>query len=503
MSAPETFMRIKFHCLVLLLLALPAVVEAQFTFITNNNAITITGYTGDGGDVVIPNTINNFKVTAIASDVFNQVDGLTSVTFGTNVLIIGTNAIFQCQNLTTVVIPGSVTNIGQGPFFDCQSLTTISLSASNVNYSVTNGVLFNKTQTAIIQNPGGAVGTYTIPFAVTNIGEAFTGNNLTSIGAVTTNSFFTNVSGVLFDKNQTILLAYPGVAPGSYIVPTNKSLTVIAGGAFEYATGITSVTLGTNITSIQSFAFYDTANMTAITVNATNAFYSSTNGALFDKNKTVLIQYPCAIGGNYTIPGSVTNIMDGAFGDSFGLTSVVIPNSVVNIGFESFYACENLASVSLGNKVGNITQGAFIFCFALTGMVFPGSVTNLGFEAFYGCQSLSSVCFEGKPPVDGGSIFLFDELTEILYVSGNPGWGMQYDGINTSPCASCGGTTPELFIIPYGTNVILAWSTDFPGYTLQSTTNLTPPIVWSPVSGQYLVTNAITGTKKFYRLSNP
>ena len=39
------------------------------------------------------------------------------------------------------------------------------------------------------------------------------------------------------------------------------------------------------------------------------------------------------------------------------------------------------------------------------------------------------------------------------------------------------------------------------GYTLQSTTNLVPPVVWSAVSGQNAVTNPISGTQKFYQLS--
>jgi len=44
----------------LLLLALPAAVQAQFTFTTNNGTITITGYTGPGGDVTIPSWTNGY-----------------------------------------------------------------------------------------------------------------------------------------------------------------------------------------------------------------------------------------------------------------------------------------------------------------------------------------------------------------------------------------------------------------------------------------------------------
>ena len=43
---------------VVLLLTLPAVVQAQFLFITNNSAITITKYTGSGGAVTIPSMTN-------------------------------------------------------------------------------------------------------------------------------------------------------------------------------------------------------------------------------------------------------------------------------------------------------------------------------------------------------------------------------------------------------------------------------------------------------------
>jgi hypothetical protein len=48
-----------------LLLVLPVVVQAQFNFTINNGAVTITGYTGPGGDVTIPDTINGYPVTSI------------------------------------------------------------------------------------------------------------------------------------------------------------------------------------------------------------------------------------------------------------------------------------------------------------------------------------------------------------------------------------------------------------------------------------------------------
>jgi len=56
----------------LLVLALPLCGWAQFSFITNNGAITITGYTGSGGNVVIPSTTNGYPVTTIGGSAFQN-----------------------------------------------------------------------------------------------------------------------------------------------------------------------------------------------------------------------------------------------------------------------------------------------------------------------------------------------------------------------------------------------------------------------------------------------
>ena len=54
------------------MMVLPAAAHAQFTFITNNGAITITGYTGPGRAVTIPDTINGLPVTSIGEMVFGN-----------------------------------------------------------------------------------------------------------------------------------------------------------------------------------------------------------------------------------------------------------------------------------------------------------------------------------------------------------------------------------------------------------------------------------------------
>ena len=69
----------------LLLLALPAAVEAQYNYTTNNGTITITAYTGPGGAVAIPTAINGLPVTRIGAYAFSCNSSLNSVTIGNNV----------------------------------------------------------------------------------------------------------------------------------------------------------------------------------------------------------------------------------------------------------------------------------------------------------------------------------------------------------------------------------------------------------------------------------
>jgi len=100
----------------LLLAALPVVAQAQFTYITNNGTITITGYTGPGGAVTIPGTINGLPVKRIGDYAFAAV-GLTSVAIPNSVISIGDLAFGFCTNLTALYFAGNAPNVEQEDVF--------------------------------------------------------------------------------------------------------------------------------------------------------------------------------------------------------------------------------------------------------------------------------------------------------------------------------------------------------------------------------------------------
>ena len=142
----------------LLLLVLPAAAhDADYTITDNGDGTcTITGYSGIGGSIAIPEKIGDLWVTGIGVDdqevfsgcatlteisipgcvtnignyAFAECDLLTTVTILNGVTRTGNNAFWYCSGLLSVTIPNSVTNIGDRAFAGCSSLPSITIPDS-------------------------------------------------------------------------------------------------------------------------------------------------------------------------------------------------------------------------------------------------------------------------------------------------------------------------------------------------------------------------------------
>ncbi len=173
-------------------------IKAKNTSITsctiNENTKFIADYAFSRCNSLTSITIGD-SVTSIGSEAFCFCSSLTSVTIGDSVTSIGNRAFENCSSLTSVTIGDSVTSIGSEAFGNCDSLESITVDASNANYSIQDGVLYNKHKTELICYPAGKTDTtYTSPASVTEIGDSaffgcdilesvIIGGSVTSIGS--------------------------------------------------------------------------------------------------------------------------------------------------------------------------------------------------------------------------------------------------------------------------------------------------------------------------------
>jgi len=469
------------------LISFSAIAEGEdyyYSLINNGTAAEIIKYTGSDRTVIIPSQLGGVPVKEIGEKAFYGCLTLSNITIPDSVIIIGNGAFNSCTSLASLTIPGGVTSIESSAFFGCTSLTSVTIpqkvnsignsafagcslltaitvDESNQYYSSdSNGVLFNKKKTTLFQYPAGnSAESYTIPISVSLIKRfSFYGctllsniiiqnkvkileeasfyncaslksitipNSITDIGqnafeeckslaSITIPSSVTNIglgcfvlcgslsaiivdgnnqqyssdsNGVLFNKDKTALIQYPaGNNAKSYSIP--NSVTGVEEGAFRNCAFLTAITIP-DCASLASDPFSGCSLLSSIKVGGYNPYYSSdSNGVMFNRDKTALIQYPLGkSAGYYAIPGSVTSIEEGSFDGCTSLTNITIPSSVASIRSGAFERCTSLTGITIPSSVTSIGYDVFKGCASLKSVTIPSSVTSIGDMAFEGCSS--------------------------------------------------------------------------------------------------------------------
>ena len=259
--------------------------------------------------VTIPGTVKKIDINA-----FMYSKQLQQVSLSTGLERIGTFAFAFCPELKTMTIPGSVefdyedwhdqNYCGGSMFYECESLES---------------VVFQEGVTSIPSAFYGAekLKTVSIPSTVESMSTDFSlCGKLEEISVADGNTNFCSVNGILFNKDRSELLVYPGgKAADSYRIP--DTVIHIGESAFYGCTRLKTVSIPASVSGVGRCAFGG-ISLKEILVDEQNAAFCSTDGVLFDKGKTELIRYPAGkVATSYQIPTSVTSVSDGAFTYSY------------------------------------------------------------------------------------------------------------------------------------------------------------------------------------------
>ena len=315
---------------------------------------------------------------------------------------------------------------------------------------------------------------------ITGIGSyTFYGRSgLRSINVASENEVFSSINGVLFNKEQTILVTYPaGRAEQEYAVPDRvisivenafylcenlititlpESLTEIGSKAFAHCR-FNSITIPEGVTSIEAGTFYSCRYLNSIKLPESLTKIGNSAFAYCDESLVSI-----------TIPEGVMSIGNYAFYNCGWLKSISLPESLTEIGEYAFNNCRSLISITIPERVTCIERETFSGCFELTNIMFPDGVTSIGNYAFNGCWRLTSVVLPKGLMQIGNSAFANCGLTSItipekVTIIGNSAFiGCNRltsitmpDGITSIgefAFASCSGLTS--IVLPKGINII-------------------------------------------------
>ncbi len=387
-------------------------------------------------------------VTAIGDLTFTMCTEVTDIDLPVGLTSIGDSAFYRCKSLTDIEIPSEVTSIGRSALSGCDSLNSINVPEENNTYSTYDGILYNKDRTILLQCPGakstimfpeglidigdrafwsckglsdislpegvkhignysfayGRMGSINLPESLVEIGNgAFEGCSLTAIklpkeisdiGKSTFHGCEALISVELSERVESIGgNAFKDCSSLTHIeLPEN--LISIGERAFVGCSSLTDIEIPSGVINIGTRAFHYCNSLNSINVVEENKVYSTYDGILYNKDKSILLQYP---GGKDTItfPKGVASIGEAAFSECKNLRSICLPQSITDIGDYAF-AYSDLRNISLSEGVKSIGEWAFDGCESLNTINLPDSLTNIGEGAFFGCRGLTIYGEEGS-----------------------------------------------------------------------------------------------------------
>ena len=335
--------------------------------ITIPDSVTSIGFGAFSGcsgltSVMIPNSVTN-----IGDYAFYRCDGLVSVMIPNGIANIGSYVFFACKNMMNITIPEGVTSIGSYAFYGCQGLNSVIIpgSVTSIGDHAFHGC--------------GRLTSITIPNSVISIGdEAF--GSCTHITSITIPGSVTSIGDGVFTKCDSLeIIVFEGNAPnnvglGAFYNCHNDCTAYVKKNSTGWGVDIPGKWQGINI------AYLEEDESTSITYS----YDQIANGEI------VLTGIIGDVPENWVCPSmyegkKVVGLGDHFLAESEEIRSVVLADTIREVGESAFKKCPNLSSVILNEGLEIIRGYAFRKCFSLESVILPSSITIIEERAF--CRS--------------------------------------------------------------------------------------------------------------------
>lgn len=428
----------------------------SFTVIdSEKNECAVTGYDA----ATIPTSLDipakvadngiTYTVVRIDSKAFQEAP-ITSLTVPSTVTTIQSRAFYKCQSLATIDLPLNLESANRA-FSLCPSLTTAYVRCKNepdgwcsgltsLNQIVYFGsvqMLNNGKMPSTVQyirclgNTPPEI-TYTYKFTNNFYGIVYVPSSAVAdyraadvwkdcriySDDATNNGFTFMITDA--EKHECQAVHYDKFLGGDVVIPSivaingaDYTVTGIAVKTFYNCDKITSLTVPATVREIgEEFLGYN-PRLERITVEDGSQYYKDIDGILYTADGATLLKCPEHYFDPVAVPDGVRTIAEHAF-QSSNITSVVLPNTLTEIGYLAFGYCKHLTKVTIPASVTTLGRTVFGGCHYLKYAKIESEV--VGEYMFYECTSLKDIILSPKVNKVGKEAFsLHSNYSTTIY----------------------------------------------------------------------------------------
>ncbi len=408
------------------------VAYTPYNYIVQDGGVYITGVkdswyfeNNNITDFVIPSEIEGYPVVGINS--LSAVGGgVKTITIPASVKYISGWSFSSFYNAEIIYIEGTETVLSPETFSGGMfNLREFVVNEDHPEYTVIDGVIFDKNVTTIIAYPVAKGNTYELPVTISDMSfmQYYQGVNFIIHPDSTE---FVVENGITYDKAKTQIISCDKTVSGDYVMP--ETVEYIPEMMFQGCENLTSVVMSPLVTNIAYATFDNCPNLQSVILPAElqmighYAFSDCTSLESVElPSKLAVIEYNAFYNvglKSLTVPGNVEYIGSNCFKNS-QLETIKVEEAFADygtyIGYGAFENNVNLKTVVLAEGVSGIGSYVFSNCESLTEINIPDSATMFGEYIFENCDSLTYLPIgANQDHIPAGEFYGCDGLVDVV-----------------------------------------------------------------------------------------